>query len=62
MFNQQYKPKEFQRVLRNNGWAFVRQRGSHQIWKRDGETLSLPVVTLKPCISGKLIKEYQLAV
>src|SRR5574344_2111205 len=44
MFNQQYKPKEFQRVLRNNGWTFVRQRGSHQIWKRDGETLSLPVV------------------
>lgn len=62
MFNQQYKPKEFQRVLRNNGWTFVRQRGSHQIWKKGSEVLSVPVVTLKPCISGKLIKAYELAV
>lgn len=62
MFNRQFNPKEFQRILRSNGWSFIRQRGSHQIWKRGSKTLSVPVVTLKPCISGKLIKEYGLAV
>lgn len=32
---------EFQSLLRQNGWEYVRQRGSHAIWKKGNDALSI---------------------
>ncbi len=62
MLRHRFDPGEFQRILLKNGWSPVRQRGSHRIRKRGSDTLYVPIATLKPCISAKLIKEFGLAV
>lgn len=56
----QYSVREMQSILKQNGFTKVRQRSSHQIWQRNGDTLSLPVADLRSVICHRLIKQYQL--
>lgn len=57
----QVSVREMQRLLLNNGYTKVRQKSSHQIWKRgDGDTVTLPVAQLKSVVALRLIKEHQL--
>ena len=58
----QYSVKEMQKVLKHNGYKKVRQRSSHQIWQKGGDTLCLPVATLHSVIALRLIKEHHLGV
>ena len=53
--------KEMKRILKKNGYSQVRTNGSHSIWKRDGDTISVPVVTFKSVIANRLIKSHNLA-
>ena len=46
-----------EKILKLNGFVFVRQNGSHKIWSRGSETISVPSVTLKGVIANRIIKE-----
>ena len=55
-----YTRREFERILINNGFEFVRQSGGHLIFKRrDEETCVIPQVIQEP-IAKRLIKEHKL--
>ena len=55
-----YTRREFERILINNGFEFVRQSGGHLIYKRnDEETCVIPQVIQEP-IAKRLIKEHKL--
>lgn len=55
-----YTTKEFQRILKNNGYCQVRQKGSHTIWvKENCGHISVPI-EMNPMIARRLIKEYHL--
>lgn len=59
----QFTIREMQRLLADNGYTKVRQRSSHQVWKRsDGDTVTLPVATLKSVVALRLIKEHRLQI
>ena len=55
-----YNIKEFQQLLRRNGFEFVRQTGSHRIYKRGSEILSLPTCHPAQTTLYDLIKQYNL--
>ena len=55
-------PREFQRILKKNGFTYDHQSGDHRIWYRDGIHISIPSVRLNPLIAQRLIKEYRLKV
>jgi predicted RNA binding protein YcfA (HicA-like mRNA interferase family) len=46
---------EFQTLLKQNGWEYVRQKGSHAAWKKGDST-----VFIQPDGSGKA-KKYQVS-
>ena len=55
-----YTRREFERILINNGFVFVRQSGGHLIFKRnDEETCVIPQVIQEP-IAKRLIKQHRL--
>lgn len=58
----QYTVREMKRILEENGYKKVRQRSSHQIWKRDGDSVTLPVADLRSVICHRLIREHNLVV
>ena len=59
----QFTIREMQRLLSANGYTKVRQRSSHQVWKRnDGDTVTLPVATLKWVVALRLITEHRLQI
>ena len=59
---EQITGKQFVRVLSKNGFEFERQRGSHQVWKRGTETISVPVRNLNRMIARRFVKEFDLIV
>lgn len=56
----QYSVREMQKILARNGYQKVRQHSSHQIWQRNGDSISLPVADLRSVIALRLIKEHRL--
>lgn len=58
----QYSVNDMQRILEKNGFRLFRTRGSHQVWKREEETLVLPCVRLSAVIASRLIKQYHLQI
>lgn len=55
-----YTKREFVQLLNDNGYKFVRCKGSHFIYKKDGMTVSVPK-KLNSMIGRRLIKECNLA-
>ncbi len=60
MHNGAYNVREFKRLLLDNGFEYVRQTGSHIIYKRDNETLSMPSHKPSQTCLYDLIKQYNL--
>ena len=58
----QYTVREMQKILEYNGYHKERQHGSHQIWKREGDSVTLPVINMKSVICCRLIKEHHMVV
>lgn len=57
----QWTPKEFQRVLKQNGFCIVRSKGSHIIWKNENnKTISIPATKVNAMLARRLIKENNL--
>ncbi len=57
-----YSPREFEKILRLNGYEVVRQTGSHRMYKND--TGDVIPCTLKPnkMVVRRMIKEHNLKV
>ena len=56
-----YNKREFANILSNNGYKYVRCRGSHFIYRKESETIAVPK-NLNKMISKRLIKENNLSI
>lgn len=56
----QYKVRDFEKILRQNGYKFDRQNGSHKIWKSKNNSISVPSIKLVDVVARRLIKENNL--
>lgn len=52
--------KDFKRVLKVNGFEKKRKTGSHEIWKKDGETIVITTKNLDKLIANNIIKTHNL--
>lgn len=58
-----YNKRDIQRILKNNGWKFDRQNGSHCVYKNDrNEHLTVTVGRCNKMVFQRLIKQYGLNV
>ena len=58
----QYSKCEFDKVLRQNGFHYVRNSGSHSIYENDrGKHISVPP-SMNMCVIRRLIRENNLIV
>ena len=59
----QYSPRQFRRILRNNGFVYTRSSGDHDIYKNgNGEHISIPANKTNKMLVRRLIKENNLVV
>lgn len=60
----QWNPREFQKVLMDNGFYLARTHGSHSMWKNDNNhiTISIPSVKVNSMLARRLIKENNLII
>ena len=58
----QFTVRETQRILEANGYHKALQRSSHQVWKKNGDSVTLPAADLHSVICHRLIKEHELAI
>lgn len=58
----EYSFREFQQLLRNNGYVFQRNSGDHYIYSNDVNTISIPDhgKKLNKMVCRRLIKENNL--
>lgn len=49
-----------EKILKLNGFSFIRQNGSHKIWSKGNKIISIPSVTLKCVVANRIIKENHL--
>ena len=53
--------RQFERLLKGNGYRYDRQSGDHRIWTKDGcNHISFNMRKLNPIIVQRLIKENNL--
>ena len=56
-----YNRREFQKILKKNGWTVHHQTGSHVIYKNEkGEHLVISMCKCNRMITQRLIKEHNL--
>lgn len=54
-----YNTREFERILLNNGFEILRTRGSHIIYKRNNETITINE-GINKMVCRRLLKTYNL--
>ncbi len=55
--------KDFAKILKNNGYTFVRQKGSHRTYQnKDGNTITVNLKQINKMVAKRIIKENQLIV
>lgn len=54
-----YNKREFVNILNNNGYTYIRCKGSHFVYKKENETIVVPK-NLNSMIGRRLIKEHNL--
>ena len=62
MAGKQLSPREFKRILNDNGFTLQRAKGSHFIYSNGIQTISVPSVKLNGLLAQRLIKENNLVV
>jgi len=57
-----YSSREWERMLKDNGYQLMRTSGDHQIWfnKNTGKTLLSTATRINPMVARRLIKENNL--
>lgn len=58
----QWDVKDFRKVLKDNGFQYIRNRGSHEIYKNANGNEVVIKKKLNPTIALRLIKENKLEV
>ena len=56
----EFSPREFERILINNGFVYVNCKGSHKHYKRGSELVVIPHTKCNKMIARRLIKEHNL--
>ena len=57
----EYKNREFQKILKNNGFSKIRCKGDHEIWvNKTGISITISTVRPNICVQQRLIKTYGL--
>ncbi|MEG0898359.1 MAG: type II toxin-antitoxin system HicA family toxin [Oscillospiraceae bacterium] len=51
--------RDLTNILRKNGYELVRTNGSHHYYSNGNNNVAVPI-RLKPIISTKIVKQYQL--
>ena len=54
--------RQFQKILRANGYDVIRNSGGHRIWSNGKRTLSINAEKPNAMVMRRLIKEYALVV
>ncbi len=57
-----YSPREFQWILKDNGFTYDHQTGDHRIWYRGSEHISVTASKLNPIVAQRLVRQYRLKV
>ena len=55
-------PRQFERLLKDNGYIYDRQSGDHRIFIKNGKHISFNLRKLNPIIVQRLIRENGLEV
>lgn len=60
----QYTYVEMTKIIKRNGYTYVRSTGDHFVYKRDGKDTIVLVKKkhINPCIARRLIKENNLII
>lgn len=59
----QYSPRQFRKILRNNGFSYIRSNGDHDIYQNgNGTHISIPANRMNKMLCRRLIKENGLVV
>lgn len=59
----QYSPRQFRRILRDNGFYYIRSSGDHDIYEnKNGVHISIPCNRTNKMLVRRLIKENNLVV
>lgn len=58
----QYNPREFRRILWDNGFILHRTNGDHLVYYKNGRHISIPARRCNKMLCQRLIKEYGLIV
>lgn len=53
---------EFKKVLRNNGYSLNRVTGSHEIWKKENNSIVVTTGRINKMVARKIIKENNLII
>lgn len=55
--------RQFEKLLKNNGYNYKRQSGDHRIWSKEGcNHISFNMRKLNPIVVQRLIKENRLVI
>ena len=60
---QNFKKRQFEKLLLCNGYNYLRTRGSHATYGNEtGRTITIPITgsEINACIARRLMKEYNL--
>lgn len=57
-----YSVREFKKILKKNGYHYVRSKGSHSVWNNGIKSLTITEKKINRMIIQRLIKEYNLEV
>ena len=57
-----YEVRDFEKILKENGYKQTRQKGSHKIWDNGANVISVPATKIFPPIARRLIKENDLRI
>lgn len=55
-----YSSDEFIKILRKNGYHFVRQNGSHLVYEKDGDHIVITKKNINKMICRRLLKQHNL--
>lgn len=55
-----YTKRECIKIVKNNGFIYIRSKGGHDIYKRNNETLSVPSNYINPMLFRRLMREHNL--
>jgi predicted RNA binding protein YcfA (HicA-like mRNA interferase family) len=51
--------REFEKILKNNGYVVARTSGGHTIWQKGNDSITVNH-SINPMVMRRLIKEHQL--